>query len=274
MTFEEFYKQWKGEKNVGNTEANKGQCVGLVSLWMDNYGIEHVWGDAKDLFNNAKDEDFTKILNTPTAIPQEGDIIIWQGEFNGGAGHTGIATSKSDINKFEVFEQNDPIGSTPHLKTYSYAYVIGWLRPKYGVIVSVVTSHDDDLTKMLNWDNLVDRLNSENFTTVKLDKLDKSGSKIIFDQIENLLGQISQKNKSLAAVEAEREALRAERDKALQDADALRHNGGGNNTGVGNTVGTGAIHDIQHDSSNDGSSLSDSKTFAKTLWAHFVRWFW
>ena len=41
-----------------------------------------------------------------------------------------MAFGKHDVNNFDCFEQNDPLGSTPHIKRYNYAYVIGWLRPK------------------------------------------------------------------------------------------------------------------------------------------------
>lgn len=130
MTLQEFYDTYKGRQNVGNTPANKGQCVGLSSLWMDNFNIPHVYGHAKDLYTNAPDEHFEKIPNTPDAIVQDGDIVCWSAGYNGTFGHTGVAYGKHDVNNFDCFEQNDPLGSTPHIKRYNYAYVIGWLRPK------------------------------------------------------------------------------------------------------------------------------------------------
>lgn len=130
MSYQDFFNLYNGKSGVGNTPENKGQCVGLVSLWMDTFGIPHVWGHAKDLYNNAPEEHFVKIPNTPEAIPQEGDIMVWSGGYNGTYGHTGIAHGKADINKFDCFEQNDPLGSNCHIKNYNYSYVIGWLRPK------------------------------------------------------------------------------------------------------------------------------------------------
>lgn len=130
MSLKDFYNTYKGQKNVGNTAANKGQCVGLASLWMDNFSIPHVWGDAKDIYANAPDEYFVKVPNTPDAIIQDGDIPVWSGGYNTGPGHIGVAYGKHDVNNFDCFQQNDPLGSTPHIKRYNYAYIIGWLRPK------------------------------------------------------------------------------------------------------------------------------------------------
>lgn len=126
------FDKYNGKSNVGNTTENKGQCVGLVACYIDDLGLPHVWGDAKDLFANADEKFFEKILNTPDAIPQEGDIIVWPGKFNNGAGHTGIAMSGCTLDILKCFEQNDPIGSPCQEKDYfgnSYLIVTGWLRP-------------------------------------------------------------------------------------------------------------------------------------------------
>lgn len=102
-----------------------------MEVWTDQLGLAHTWGDAADLFANADFNNFDKIKNAPENFPQLGDIIIWDHKFNTGAGHTGVATGQNtDVNKLDVFEQNDPLGSACHLKSYNYAYIIGWLRPK------------------------------------------------------------------------------------------------------------------------------------------------
>lgn len=136
MTLDEFFNKYNGVKNTGNTPENKGECVGLSSLWMDNFNVPHVYGHAKDLYDNAPEELFAKIPNTPEGIVQDGDIVVWGQGYNGTYGHTGVAKGLHDINRFDCFEQNDPLGSLPHIKNYSYAYVIGWLRPKTAPISS------------------------------------------------------------------------------------------------------------------------------------------
>lgn len=143
MIFKEFLLQYNGQKNVGNTTENTGECVGLVAVWVDALGLSHIWGHAMDLFSNADEKYFEKILNTPEAIPQERDIVVWGKAFNGTFGHTGIATGTGDTNSFECFEQNDPLGSNCHLKTYKYTSVIGWLRPSLSQNSSTIIQQSD-----------------------------------------------------------------------------------------------------------------------------------
>lgn len=127
MTYQDLFNQYSGKSNVGNTTENKGECVGLVAVWVDMLGLPHIWGHAKDLFTNADEKFFDKILNTPDAQAQTGDIIVWT---NGKFGHTAVCHKPIDINTFEALSQNDPIGSNCHLVTYNYLNIIGWLRPK------------------------------------------------------------------------------------------------------------------------------------------------
>ena len=128
MSLAEFIAKYTGVQ-TGNTAQNLGQCVGLVSVWMDSQNIPHEWGNAKDLLASADPAYFEVIKNTPTGVPSAGDIVVWDGSWGNGAGHTGIFIS-GDANTFQCFEQNDPDGSTPHIKQYDYAGVIGWLHIK------------------------------------------------------------------------------------------------------------------------------------------------
>jgi hypothetical protein len=74
---------------------------------------------------------FTRIENTPTGVPQQGDIIIWANDKNFPDGHVAIFQS-GDVNSFVSFDQNYPMGSLCHFETHNYSNpkVIGWLRPK------------------------------------------------------------------------------------------------------------------------------------------------
>ena len=156
LTLNEFYNKYKNQPNVGNTPQNLGECVGLSSKWMDTFGIPHVYGHAYQLYNNAPDEYFAKIPNTPDAIVQNGDIVVWSQGYNGTYGHTGIAKGSADVNNFECFEQNDPLGSTPHIKKYNYAYVIGWLRIRNSEVIaqSIAKPEITDQTKIALLDNM------------------------------------------------------------------------------------------------------------------------
>lgn len=133
---QEFIAKYNGVGNVGNTTDNRGECVGLVMVWLKDQGLPHVWGHAKDLLINADRNSYNVIDNTPEAVPNPGDVIVWKQGFNNTFGHTAIVT-KATVNTFEVFEQNNPLGSPCRLHTYkNYAYVDGWLRPKQ-VIASI-----------------------------------------------------------------------------------------------------------------------------------------
>lgn len=134
MDFQTFLKKYNGQKNVGNTPENKGECVGLVSVYQDSLNVPHEWGNAKDLLVNADKDFFTVIPNTALAVPDQGDIVVWSGSYNNGLGHTGIATGSGDIATFECFEQNDPLGSNCHLKLYDYNFVDGWLKFNHAII--------------------------------------------------------------------------------------------------------------------------------------------
>ena len=150
MTFDEFLGQYNGKTKVGNTTANKGQCVGLASVWIDVLGGPHVWGDAKDMYQNADANFFEKIPNSLTGVPQKGDIIIWNGTFNRGPGHVAIATGKGDTKTFEVFEQNNPLGSNCHLRTFAnYNYVTGWFRPRNAVVEDTLPVEKSDFESLV-----------------------------------------------------------------------------------------------------------------------------
>jgi len=130
MTFQEFLNRYNGQMNVGNTPENKGQCVGLIQVWLANLLLPHVWGHAKDLLANADKNVYEVIYNTPIGVPKQGDTICWNSNMGAGFGHTAIVV-KADVNTFEVFEQNNPIGSNCHLRTFlNYNNVQGWMRKK------------------------------------------------------------------------------------------------------------------------------------------------
>jgi len=63
--------------------------------------------------------------------------------------------------------------------------------------ITLIDTHADDLTKMLNWDEIS--------AYCQVDKLDKSSAKIIINQIETLRGSITAKDTELATARAERD---------------------------------------------------------------------
>jgi surface antigen len=115
-----------GVGNVGDTSVNAGQCVGLVERWLDVNGKKHIWGNAKDLLQQADLKQFKVVRNLPLNAPQPGAVIVWDGTWGGGFGHTAVVVA-ANRNLVVVFEQNNPIGAAPVVATHGYAGVLGWI---------------------------------------------------------------------------------------------------------------------------------------------------
>lgn len=134
-TYEEFFNLWNGKFCEVSDISNLNQCFDLAVAWCNYLGIPkstiaHLY--AYQIYASPVEDtylNFYRIPNTPHAIPQKGDMVIWNYTFNGGAGHVGICTGRADIKTFDAFEQNDPLKSFCHVKIYDYSSILGWLRP-------------------------------------------------------------------------------------------------------------------------------------------------
>lgn len=141
----EFIALYNGKTNVGNTPENKGECVGLVVMWILNLGLTHFYGHAKDFYTNAPNPQYTKTKNAPDVYAKAGDIMVWDKTVGGGYGHVAIVVESDPASDtFTVFEQNNP-GNVPgracEVTTYkNWAGVIGWIRPR--------VSESDDLAEL------------------------------------------------------------------------------------------------------------------------------
>lgn len=124
-----FIKKYLGVPNTGDTLANKGQCVGLIEMWVDAHHAPHLWGNAADLLANADIGRYVITRNAPTNMPNPGAIVVWGPSWGGGYGHTAVVVAAT-LMHLVVFEQNDPDGSPPLVATHDYSGVIGWLEFK------------------------------------------------------------------------------------------------------------------------------------------------
>ena len=122
----DFVGRWLAVPGVGNTTVNRGQCVGLVEVWLDNLGHPHVWGNALSLLD-AAGSSYTRILNTPSNYPEPGDVVVWDGVWGGGYGHCAVVLAANTV-AIVVFEQHDP--GPPTVATHDYSHVLGWLHPR------------------------------------------------------------------------------------------------------------------------------------------------
>ena len=122
-----FIQQYLDQPNVGDTPENKGQCVGLIEVWLDQNKRPHIWGNAKDLLDNADPHVYRIIKNSPTNFPQAGDVIVWGATWGGGRGHTAVVVAAT-VNVVASFEANNPEGHNPQILMHDYSGVLGWIR--------------------------------------------------------------------------------------------------------------------------------------------------
>ena len=135
MTFDEFIKKYNG-KSIDYDGTYGVQCVDLIKLYVEKvFGVSAgsaSWGNAKYYYTNtpAKLKNITtKIANTASFVPKKGDIMVWNGNVGGGAGHVAICTGEGTTSYFYSYDQNWN-GKAMHKVKHDYDNVYGVLRPK------------------------------------------------------------------------------------------------------------------------------------------------
>ena len=88
---------------------------------------------ASDVWDTYLKTVYDRIDNTPEAVPEKGDIVIWNDRAGNGFGHIAIFAS-GDVNSFTSFDQNWPVGSLCHFQPHNYKNILGWIRPKTSTI--------------------------------------------------------------------------------------------------------------------------------------------
>ena len=132
MNLDEFIAKWT-EKKCDWDGAFGSQCFDLYRYYcQDVLAIPQspATGElgAVAIWDNYLTDYLDKTENTPTGVPQPGDIVIW-GTKIGKYGHVAIFTEGTST-KFKSFDCNFPTGSLPHVQDHTYAGVLGWLRKK------------------------------------------------------------------------------------------------------------------------------------------------
>ncbi len=126
MNFTEFMGLLNGEyKETAGTDAHN-QCVDLANAYI-KYVLKLPiieYTNAVDFPSKAGDK-YEWIPNTPTNVPQEGDLVVWNGTW----GHIAIFI-EGDVNDFVSFDENYPTGTPCHDQYHTYENVKGWLRCK------------------------------------------------------------------------------------------------------------------------------------------------
>ena len=150
MTYKEFFDKWNGKHCEVAGSANAiNQCVDLANAYIrEVLGLPIVeWTNAVDFPKKCLPPNYEYIKNTPTAIPKQGDLMIYDSP--DGIGHIDIFDNGNG-SKFVAFSQNWPVGSVCKLVNHTYTgtyKVIGWLRPS--VIINDMTDEQKKALELL-----------------------------------------------------------------------------------------------------------------------------
>lgn len=130
MTAQEFLNQYQG-KFAYSRGGIPGQCVDTVQKFAELNGVGGTpvfpVAAAKDMAGTRGDS-FDFIANSPTNVPNPGDIVIWNTAV-GPYGHTAIFLD-GNANSFRSIDSNWPVGTPIHIQSHNYNGVVGWLRFK------------------------------------------------------------------------------------------------------------------------------------------------
>ena len=133
MNYQEFINEYNG-KSFDYDGVSGVQCVDLAKMYLDKvFGIKAgSWGNAKDYYENFNNlpirNSFTRIANTPTFVPQRGDIVVWGTGLGNKYGHIAIATGEGNTHQFYSYDLN--WGSkNVHKVLHKYKGFLGVLRP-------------------------------------------------------------------------------------------------------------------------------------------------
>lgn len=174
MTLQEFLIKWNGKYcEVAGSANAQNQCVDLANAYIrDVLGLPIIeWTNAIDFPSKGGDK-YTYILNTPTGVPSEGDLVIW----GNSPGHIAIFLD-GNANSFTSFDQNYPTGSPCHIQGHTYANVLGWMHPKTLPQVDqecMPKSQAEDFRRVKEgWNQLRALLNVEDSVTAVLGEVKK-----------------------------------------------------------------------------------------------------
>lgn len=132
ITFDDFINKYDG-KAIDFDGSYGNQCFDLYRQYCKevlNIPQSPPTGTtgAVTIATNYLSKYLDKYENTPTGVPEKGDILVW-GKTYGFYGHVAVFIS-GDVNGFTSFDQNDPIGTLCHKQKHTYKGLLCWLRLK------------------------------------------------------------------------------------------------------------------------------------------------
>ena len=212
MTFQEFLEKYNGQyvETAGTPDA-LNQCTDLVNAHIrDVLGLPIIeWTNAVDFPSKAGDK-YEFIVNTPSNIPERGDIVVW----GGGNGHIAIFV-EGNADTFRSFDENYPIGSPAHIQNHNYTnpQVLGWLRVKK----EIVTSPDLVICQTQLADEI--KKKNENYQALQEVSNELEGTKSQIHSYEDYIKQLA----TTLKVEPEQTKILGECVKLVKVEDQLRN---------------------------------------------------
>ncbi len=190
MNLQQFIDKWLG-KMADYDGYYGGQCVDLYRFYVKEvlgYLQSPGVGGATEIWDSASPEYYEFIKNDPLAVPEHGDIIIWDRRVGGGFGHVSIFID-GDVGGFDSFDQNWPTLSKCTITSHDYRAVIGWLRPK--LLSSVETMPDNQVETYTKeqWDKLRAE-NQDNWDKWQGEKKKSEGLSITITSKEQTISEL------------------------------------------------------------------------------------
>lgn len=163
MNLNEFIQKNDGEhvEVTGSGDAIN-QCVDLANAYIrDVLGLPIIpFTNAVDFPTKVNPEHYEYVKNSPTGVPQRGDLVIWKPT----PGHIAVFL-EGDTNRFSSFDQNFPLYSVCHVQEHNYTNVIGWLHPK--VVQDNISIPKKTFEELVTKATKYDEFNSAGFKTVQ-----------------------------------------------------------------------------------------------------------
>jgi hypothetical protein len=210
MTFDEFIAKWTNQ-HVDVDGIWPDQCMDLMHQYlMDCFDFSpdvNAAVGAYDVFTEYKWSNlFDRIYNTIDGIPDKGDLIFWDNGV-GAWGHVAIFIGEIDLNSFNSFDANWPLGNLPHIQKHNWSNVAGWLHPKQAPVSSNMMEIDKT-----TFNNLITKLDAQ---TKTIEQLNLSTSQLNIE-IANKTSDIETLKQQVATLNAKNSTLDLQvRDKEL-----------------------------------------------------------
>lgn len=176
QTFDQFYANLNGQRVEVSDSTNSFQCMDLAynfvfSLGLPKATIQRLY--AKEVYTKATDitrKYFDLIPNSPTGIPQVGDLVVFDATPANIAGHISVANGVGNLTSFQSFDQNWIPGQKATVITHNYdnPKVLGWLRAKITPTYSEAEMTAMRLERDENWNLYQEQIK-------KTEQADKTG---------------------------------------------------------------------------------------------------